>query len=138
MPEKRRRAPAEKKALSYVKDRRGDYWGNNEKLARKSVPKSKARSKRTDRRKAAENLSRYEALDEGEAELLENGIVHDVNRAERFQKTPGVPLGEAVANTIEARSSRINRKARSQNRQESFANCETLDDFASALKSDQD
>ncbi|WP_156787425.1 hypothetical protein [Erythrobacter sp. SD-21] len=112
MPDKRRRAPAEKKALSYAKDRRGDYCGNNEKLARKSVPKSKAGSKRADRRKASENLAKYETLDKGEAELVENEIVNDVNRAKRFKKGPGVPLGEAVKGSMEARVSRVNRKQR--------------------------
>ncbi len=43
------KSPQEKKALSYVRDRRNDY-GENDKASRKNIPRAKARSHRLVRR----------------------------------------------------------------------------------------
>lgn len=50
-----RKTPQEKKRLSYVKDRRPNY-GNNEKAARKSVPRNKRHPNRANRHRAHQVL----------------------------------------------------------------------------------
>lgn len=114
MPEKRRRSPAEKKALSYAKDRRKGTM-KSDKGDRKAIPKARACGHRKDRRKAAETLSSYEQLDETTAGLAENALVTDIGRLQRFQKWPGMPLGEAIKAGDEGRAKRHGRKQRARN-----------------------
>ncbi|MEM9501435.1 MAG: hypothetical protein AAF941_06265 [Pseudomonadota bacterium] len=109
MPQKRRRSPAEKKALSYEKDRRRDYWGNN-KGGRKSVPRNKAESRRADRRKASAKLTRYQRLDETAAGLVENELAKDIGRSKRFQKSPGVILRASICAAHKKRDFLVGRK----------------------------
>lgn len=95
MPEKRRLSPAAKKALSYAKDRRNSYR-ENDKAARKAIPRNKANSHRADRRKAADALARHETMDEDQAALVENALVNDLDRLKRWKKSPDQPLGDHV------------------------------------------
>ncbi|MEM6275797.1 MAG: hypothetical protein AAF714_02525 [Pseudomonadota bacterium] len=55
MPEKERRSPQEKKALSYARDRRNTY-GENNKAARKAIPRNKKTANRSVRRVAKQAL----------------------------------------------------------------------------------
>ena len=109
MPEKRRRSPAEKKALSYEKDRRNGYMAND-KASRKGIPLSKAKGHRADRRKASSALSDYENLDEEEADLVENALVNDVERIKRWKKSPDQSLRDHVETQQGRREFREGRK----------------------------
>ena len=109
MPKKKRRSPAEKKALSYAKDRRNSY-GENDKASRKSIPRSKAKGHRANRRKAARTLDRIETLDQDEAALAENAITTDLDRLKRWKKSPDQPLGDHIKRQDELRDYRAGRK----------------------------
>ena len=109
MPQKRRRYPAEKKALSYAKDRRNCY-GQNDKASRKRIPASKAAGHRSHRRRAAASLSQYEGLDEDQAALVENALVTDLDRKRRRRKLADQPLGEHVEEQSRRREFRTGRK----------------------------
>ncbi|MEO0871334.1 MAG: hypothetical protein AAFY19_05140 [Pseudomonadota bacterium] len=109
MPLKRRRSPQEKKALSYAKDRRNSY-GENDKASRKNIPRSKARGHRSLRRRAASSLNRYEVLGEDEAALTENELVSDLDRKQRWQKSPDRPLSDHVTEQTARRQYRDGRK----------------------------
>ena len=109
MPIKRRRSPAEKKALSYAKDRRNCY-GENDKASRKAIPRSKAKGHRADRRKAAGALKQHEVMDEDQAALVENELVNDLGRHKRWTKEPDRSLGEYVDRQKAKRQNRIGRK----------------------------
>ncbi|MEM7689704.1 MAG: hypothetical protein AAF291_11850 [Pseudomonadota bacterium] len=110
MPLKRRRSPQEKKALSYAKDRRNCY-GENDKASRKNIPRRKAKGHRSLRRRAASSLSRYETLGEDEAALKENELVSDLNRKQRWRKSPDRPLADHVSEQAAKRQYRDGRKA---------------------------
>ena len=109
MIEKRRRSPAEKKALSYKKDCRNSF-GENDKASRKDIPLSKAKGHRADRRKASASLGTYAELDEEAANLLENGLANDIDRCKRWKKSPDRPLGEHVVGQEKKREFRDGRK----------------------------
>ncbi|WFL76560.1 hypothetical protein P7228_11200 [Altererythrobacter arenosus] len=109
MSEKRRLSPAEKKALSYANDRRNAY-GENDKAARKAIPARKAGENRKNRRKAAQALESYEALDEGSAALVESSLTHDVERVGGWKKCPDQPLEDHIAQQNERRDFRDGRK----------------------------
>ena len=109
MPEKRRRSPAEKKALSYEKDRRNAFMAND-KASRKGIPLSKAKGHRADRRKSAAALSDYENLDEEKADLVENALVNDVERIKRWKKCPDQSLADHIETQEFRRDQRDGRK----------------------------
>lgn len=81
---KRRKTPQEKKILSYAKDCRNTY-GNNDKAARKAIPRRKQQQNQNERLKMKANLKKYIAGDE-EAQLT---------RPKRggWKKQPDAPLG---------------------------------------------
>ncbi|MEM7666217.1 MAG: hypothetical protein AAF250_10220 [Pseudomonadota bacterium] len=109
MPQKRRRFPAEKKALSYSKDRRNSY-GENDKAARKAIPRNKAKGHRSHRRRAAADLSRYEILDEDIAALTENALITDLDRFSRWSKCPDQSLRDHIDEQDRRREYRGGRK----------------------------
>ncbi len=110
MPLKRRRSPAEKKALSYAKDRR-NLHGENDKASRKNIPRSRARSHRANRRKAAAKLGRYEQMDADTAALEENAMLSDLDRLKRWKKWPDQSLSERVERQKARREFRDGRKS---------------------------
>jgi hypothetical protein len=110
MPHKKRRSPAEKKALSYAKDRRNNY-GENDKASRKAIPRNKAKGHRANRRRAARTLDRFEMLDLDEAALAENAITSDLDRLKRWKKSPDQPLGDHIKRQDGLRKFRAGRKA---------------------------
>ena len=109
MPEKRRLSPADKKALSYSKDRRNSY-GENDKAARKAIPARKAGENRRNRRKAAQALDAYENLDEGFADLMESSLTHDIERVGGWKKSPDQPLADHISQQNGRRDFREGRK----------------------------
>jgi hypothetical protein len=85
MPLKKKRSPQEKKALSLLKDRRSAY-GNNDKAARKSIPRNKALSIRRVRHQENQLLR-----------SAKNDLSIDVTRPAKhreWRKWPDTPLGE--------------------------------------------
>ena len=82
---KRARTPQEKKALSYKKDCRNTY-GNNDKAARKSIPKNKKMSIRQERREL-DKAARDDANGTGYAQTPRSN-----KRA--WKKGSDTPLGE--------------------------------------------
>jgi hypothetical protein len=79
----RPKSPREKKALSYVCDRRNDY-GENDKASRKNIPRAKARSHRLVRRADRTALRDLEAALE---------IVPLKRAKPAWKKTPDITLG---------------------------------------------
>jgi hypothetical protein len=79
-----RRTPREKKELSYAKDCRSNY-GNSDKAARKSVPRSKAWQRRANRRLAHQTLATH-----GEDRL---GLIRPKTW---WRKWPDLPLGDVI------------------------------------------
>jgi hypothetical protein len=83
---RRTKSPQEKKALSYVRDRRNDY-GENDKGSRKNIPRAKARSHRLVRRVDRTALRDVEAALE----------TIPLKRAKPvWKKTPDISLGLLV------------------------------------------
>lgn len=119
MPETRRRSPAEKKALSYAKDRRNSY-GGNDKAARKAIPARKAGENRKDRRKAGQALESYTTLEEGAADLLESSLINDIERVYgwSWKKSPDQTLGEHIKCQKDRRDFREGRKQWARNKRE--------------------
>ncbi len=95
---KRKHPPAEKKRLSYERDRR-NTWRENSKATRKAIPKFKAASNRTLRRRGKQ-LADPKALEDGKTvEGVEARIadetwegLHPIKR-----KCADVPLGFKLA-----------------------------------------
>jgi hypothetical protein len=97
MPEdKSIRSPQEKKALSYVRDRRSDY-GENDKASRKAVPRRKAHASRKDRHQVAQDLATLVRLPAEAAEVVESSARHDVQRVRGWRKAPDKPLADYLA-----------------------------------------
>ncbi|WP_370961330.1 hypothetical protein [Amycolatopsis sp. cg9] len=100
----RRKAPPEKKRLSYRKDRR-DAYGENDKSSRKNLARSKAFARRSNR--ARESLALRAATgtpDEVRAEAAELRLLGKRRRVKR--KGPDIPLAEYVARKVERRAER--------------------------------
>ena len=110
MPRKKRHSPAEKKALSYAKDRRNIYFGSN-KAGRKSIPAAKARQNRRVRHATNERLTKYQTLGPEEAELIESDLAHDVDRhGSGGRYSIYEPLGDFVERQAAKRERRTGRK----------------------------
>jgi hypothetical protein len=88
-----RRSPAEKKQLSYERDRRNVY-GENDKASRKSIPLRKRLRARADRKRASQALTpgvipdRIEDGDHLDAELLPK------RDPRQWRKQPDETLGD--------------------------------------------
>lgn len=87
------KTPQEKKELSYERDRRNTY-GGNDKASRKLIPLRKAQANRSYRRKANGVLAL--AIEDG----LENSDALETSarssKGERWKKVPDQPLGEVT------------------------------------------
>ena len=105
----KRRSPAEKKALSYAKDRRNSF-GENDKASRKAIPARKAAENRKVRRNSAQILGNVSKLDEEAADTVESSLRHDTKRVGGWKKAPDMPLGEIVEHAKSARAQRAGRK----------------------------
>ena len=93
-----KRSPQEKKKLSLERDRRNIY-GNNQKAARKSIPKSKQLGNRSARHAADVNLAgAVGPFDEAIAEYAdsETKSAQLKRKGNRFKKWPDKPLGEVL------------------------------------------
>jgi len=104
-----RRPPSEKKALSYAKDRRNSY-GENDKAARKAIPRRKAIENRGARRKVAAALHTLDSADERRADLIESDARNDIQRVGGWTKGADEPLGRVLANKPDRSNSRKNRR----------------------------
>jgi predicted RNase H-like HicB family nuclease len=102
---KKRKTPREKKALSYIKDRRNDY-GENDKSSRKNIPLRKAKQNRAYRKKANDILAKVEnKIDPEEIELVENEVKSVKKRY--WKKCPDAPLGKVVERKLESREKKV-------------------------------
>lgn len=81
MPLKKRRSPQERKALSYAKDRRNAY-GQNDKAARKAIPRNKKNANRSVRRVAKQALS-----------MEDTEILAPPDHKRKWRKAPDATLG---------------------------------------------
>ena len=92
---RRPRTPAEKKRLSYERDRRNVY-GENDKASRKAIPLRKRLRARADRRRASQSLApgvvpaEIADGDNLDAELLPE------RDPRQWQKHPEAPLGQVM------------------------------------------
>ena len=86
------RSPQEKKALSYVRDRRNVY-GENDKASRKAIPARKAGENRKFRRKAAQDINTAVGSDEAQLDVVESSLRQDVERVGGWEKVADAPLG---------------------------------------------
>ena len=91
------KSPQRKKALSYARDRRNAY-GGNDKAARKAIPARKAGENRRARRKAGHALAGIARLDAPVADMVESALRHDLERVGGWTKAADMPLGDHVAN----------------------------------------
>ncbi|MGW5571769.1 hypothetical protein ACWEVD_11265 [Nocardia thailandica] len=109
----RRRTPREKKALSYVKDRRNAY-GENDKGSRKGIPLTRSRLHRADRRSDRTALTLATGvLSLDMAERGELRVYATARRRLSWRKWPDLPLGDYVE---WKRSWRAERQERGQRR----------------------
>ena len=89
------RPPAEKKALSYAKDRRNSY-GENDKASRKAIPKRKAIESRRVRHETKQVVTQIPELDEGVADVVESSVRQDISRVGGWKKAPDQPLRDHI------------------------------------------
>lgn len=97
-----RRSPREKKALSYARDRRYQY-GENDKSARRSIPRAKRRAARADRRTRTTALASARGAADAEAGAAAQ------ERSERrrprvWRKWPDAPLAAHVESVLARRT----------------------------------
>jgi hypothetical protein len=100
-----KREPAEKKALSYAKDRRNNY-GDNDKGARKIIPRREAEESRDSRRKTSQILALVPRMDEEVADVAESSVRQDVFRTGGWKKVPDTSLGKHVEDRLAKKASR--------------------------------
>ena len=91
-----KRPPAEKKALSYAKDRRNNY-GENDKSSRKAIPARKAWGNRKVRHEIKQAVSLIPAADDARADVLESSARQDTARVGGWKKASDQPLGDHIA-----------------------------------------
>lgn len=97
-----RRSPQEKKRLSYAKDRRNSY-GGNDKSSRRNIPLRKRLAHRADRHRADQALRvALGPADEERADRAEQTARDRTPRS--FRKYPDEPLGEVVAYRLRKRA----------------------------------
>lgn len=100
-----RLSPAEKKALSYAKDRRNCY-GEHDKGSRKSIRRKKRMPNRTDRRRGRQTLSGASGpWAEQVAEATEERLLaRRPARVSAPRKHPDQPLGEYLEGRLRRRA----------------------------------
>ena len=113
MAQKTPKTPQEKKRLSLTRDRAG-YFYNNNKAARKAVPRRKALESRRVRHQHNQALSQIEHAEEAVQDLVESSVRQCVARKGGWKKGASVPLGEWIRNGLKVRSARVGRKLRSR------------------------
>jgi hypothetical protein len=113
MVQKTPKTPQEKKRLSLTRDR-GGYFYNNNKAARKAVPLRKAQESRRVRHQHDQALSQIEYAEEAVQDLVESSVRQCIATRRGWMKGASEPLGECIANRLEARSARVGRKVRSR------------------------
>ena len=113
MPEKTRKSPQQKKALSLKRDCRNSY-GNNQKAARKAIPLRKAIENRRVRHENNQALSRADQLDEAALDLVESSARNNVARLGGWTKGADTPLGDIIERALKAREERVGRKVRAR------------------------
>jgi len=106
---RRSRTPQEKKSLSLTRDRRNTY-GNNDKAARKAIPRFKAATHRGLRRSVKTELASHDVT----GEVLDRKLAEATHRGLHPQKTKGAdtPLGKVVAAKKHKRTVRAGGKKR--------------------------
>lgn len=104
MRDKGLRSPQEKKRLSLERDRRNAH-GENDKASRKNIPRSKAKSHRVVRRKAAEMERRWQTMAEADAQSAELTATTPRLQKGKFRKWPDTPLGKVVVAKLARRRS---------------------------------
>jgi len=95
-------SPPEKKALSLALDRRNAY-GENDKASRKSIPRSKARTHRKERRVVEQILSHDHVTAPDDNATEQEGKLKSAARLKRlggFKKAPDIPLAKALARKV--------------------------------------
>ncbi|MGW5385918.1 hypothetical protein [Nocardia sp. NPDC003963] len=103
-----RRSPQEKKAISYVRDRRNDY-GENDKSSRKNIRRNKQLPNRADRHRERRTLASAtgpvspEAAEDAEVGLR---VKKSMWMTKRWRKWRDAPLGQVVARKLERRVER--------------------------------
>lgn len=97
------KTPQEKKALSYEKDRRNTY-GGNDKASRRLIPLQKARVNRNYRRKNNQVLNDVTGIKEPEYVERTETASKDIRRKD-WKKDSDEPLGEIVEEKLEYRES---------------------------------
>lgn len=99
---KKRRSPQEKKRLSYSKDRR-NWYGENDKSSRKTIPRSKRIRHRSERHSQQQQLSvALGSVDESVEAVLAERLAK-TRRSNRWRKFPDTQLGVYVAGKLAAR-----------------------------------
>lgn len=98
----RRKTPQEKKAESYVKERRNIY-GQNDKASRKLIPLRKAQVNRVYRRKIGEILGQTERIDVETADSVDSSV-KNVRRV-FWKKHADERLGKVITRQFERRES---------------------------------
>ncbi|MGW0391621.1 hypothetical protein ACWDYJ_12125 [Streptomyces sp. NPDC003042] len=95
-----RKAPQEKKRMSYLKDRRNSY-GENDKSSRKSIRRNKRAPKSADRRGRYLVLSALIGLRTADGDAVEQRL--STRRPKSWRKSPDAPLGQVVIGDLERR-----------------------------------
>jgi hypothetical protein len=108
----KRLTPQQKKALSYVRDRRNAY-GENDKASRRAIPLGKRKVVRAYRRLTNQEMPKNlldlepDAADEIDARVT-------TVRRQAWWKAPDIPLGEFVARQRRQAAARYGRKKRNR------------------------
>ncbi|MGH3544670.1 MAG: hypothetical protein ACRDPW_01860 [Mycobacteriales bacterium] len=102
-----RRSPQQKKALSYVRDRRNDY-GENDKSSRKNIRRNKRMPNRADRHRERRCLAAATGpVTDEDAEQAELTLQAKKSMwlRERWRKSSDTPLADTVAYKLRRRAS---------------------------------
>lgn len=97
-----RKSPQQKKAESYARDRRSTY-GNNDKAARRAVPRRRQQRAQAERRAARQELAGpAAAYDEHRIDAMIDRVAQ--KRRKAWRKWPDEPLGVVLARKRRRRS----------------------------------
>lgn len=105
------RSPTDKKQLSYARDCRNDY-GNNDKAARKAIPRNKQDNAQRMRRKANAATGKIIDREDAVADTLESSVRQGAFANQGPYKVADLPLGKWVIQQKEKARARIGDKAR--------------------------
>ena len=105
------KSPQQKKRLSLQKDRRNAY-GENAKSSRKSIPLSKALSRRKVRHAAKDAIGHLVDSPEAVAEVMESTLTKPRLEKGRWRKSPDAPLGKVVEGNLQKRKETVGARQR--------------------------